>query len=291
MNTLTIGIIGGTGGMGRLFAPFFERRGHRVLIAGRRTALTYRQLAADSDIVIISTPQEAGIPIIRDIGPLLDENKLLMDFCSLKADIVDAMLTHSKAEVIGTHPLFGPFTTSFKRQNIIICPARGTAWINWCEETLRAEGACVSQMTPTDHDRHMAIVQGLTHFITICVGRTFMKLDMQPKAALHFATPLFRLNMDLVGRLFAQDPSLYSSLVSKNKNIDNILKVFFKAMDESRSALFDNRVDALAFLKEIRDFLGSFCEEALDESNLFLDALYQAEEDLLPGKKYNNETQ
>lgn len=275
----TIGIIGGTGGMGRLFEAFFQRSGYTVLIAGRRTELTYDELVRQSDVVVLSTPQEAAIPIIRDVGPLMTPDQLLMDFCSMKEKIVAAMIRHSAAQVIGTHPLFGPFTSSLANQNIIICPARGEDWVAWCRAALAREGAVVTAMDPAEHDRNMAVVQGLTHFITVCVGRTLMKLDKTPDEAMHYSTPLFRLNLDLVGRLFAQDLHLFSSLVTDNNNFPRVLQTFIDVMDESRKALFSTNNDQrIAFLADIRGFLGGFCEQALAESNQFIDALYAEEQ-------------
>ncbi len=276
---VTIGIIGGTGGMGRLFEGFFKRCGHRVLIAGRFTELTYADLARQCQVVILSTPLKAAIPIIQDIGPLLREDQLLMDFCSLKEAIVQAMLTHSAAQVVGTHPLFGPFTSSLKRQNIILCPARVKDWLDWCTTTFQQEGAIVTCMEAAEHDRNMAVVQGLTHFITICMGRTLMKLNIQPRESLRFATPLFRLKLDLIGRLFAQDLELFSSLVGENENVGPVLDTFFQVVDESRTKMFEDAGrDQIAYLQGIRDFLGDFCAQALKESNQFMETLYLQEE-------------
>lgn len=264
--------------MGRLFENFFKRGGQRVLIAGRKTDLTYAELARQSNVVILSTPLEAAVSIVAEIGPLLKEDQLLMDFCSLKELIVKAMLSHSSAQVIGSHPLFGPFTSSFKGQNIVICPVRGRDWIQWCETIFSREGAAVTRMDPAEHDQHMAVVQGLTHFITICMGRTLMKLEIHPGKSLKFATPLFRLNLDLIGRLFAQDLELFSSLINQNKNIHAILETFFAVLDESRTQLFGHPAgDRMAYLEEIRDFLGDFCATALSESNQFLEALHSRE--------------
>ena len=63
MKHVTIGIIGGTGGMGRWFEQFFMEKGHTVLIAGRTTELTYQELAVRSEVVILSTPLDAAVHI------------------------------------------------------------------------------------------------------------------------------------------------------------------------------------------------------------------------------------
>jgi prephenate dehydrogenase len=268
MDQVTIGIIGGTGGMGRLFEKIFVNSGHRVLIAGRKTELTYLQLVERSDIIILSTPEESSLDICDQIGPHIPEHKALMDFCSLKQRIVKKMAECTRAEVVGTHPMFGPFTESIKGQNIILCPARGERWYRWIETEFKKEGAVVSTMEPADHDKAMAVAQGLTHFLTICMGRTLQKLNMSPADAGPYSTPIFKLKNDLIGRLFAQDPDLYVTLVGENPYVADVLSTFMKSIDESQKALLSgNREVGLDFLRDIRDFLGDFCHQGLDESN------------------------
>lgn len=277
MNSVTIGIIGGTGGMGRLFQELFEKAGHRVLIAGRKTELSYGELARQSDVVILSTPVDVAIEICKTIGPVMTEHQLLMDFCSLKEDIMAAMLSGAgKAEVVGTHPMFGPFTESLDGQNIIICPGRGEKWRQWIESEFKKFGAEIRVMSPDVHDKNMAVVQGLTHLLTICTGRTLQKINMKPDEAVAFSTPIFRLNMDMIGRLFAQDLELYSVLVGKNRYVPEVIETFINAMEEGRKALLNGRPEqGIRFLEDIKTFLGDFCQEGLKQSNRYLRTRYK----------------
>ncbi len=271
MKNVTIGIIGGTGGMGKLFEKVFKNAGHTVLIAGRSTELTYTDLARQSDVTILSTPVSAVEEICKEIGPHIDEDKALMDFCSLKEDVVTSMVKHSKAEVVGTHPMFGPFTHSLEGQNIILCPGRGTKWLKWIEQEFKNENAVVSTMDPVDHDRTMAVAQGLTHLLTICMGRTLQKLGMSPSDAAPYSTPIFKLKNNLIGRLFAQDPYLYSTLVGDNKHVKDVLGMFLESLDEGKEAMLSDDIDqSVHFLNDIKSFLGDFCDQGLEESNKFM---------------------
>jgi len=164
---ISIGIIGGTGSMGRWFRDFFSDAGHMVLVSGRKTETTYTDIIRECVVVILSVPLDAAIEISGQIGPLMRKDQLLMDLCSLKEAVVKNMLGNTQAGVIGTHPLFGPFTESIKGQNVIICEGRGAYWLKWLEDEYTSKGAVVSLMDPALHDRHMAIVQGLTHFLSI----------------------------------------------------------------------------------------------------------------------------
>lgn len=257
--------------MGRLFEKVFLNRKHRVLVSGRSTELSSRQLALESDVVILSTPLGAALDICEEVGPLLDETKALMDFCSLKEDIVGKMVASTKAQVVGTHPMFGPHTESLKGQNIILSPGRGSEWLRWIEQEFKEEGAVVSLLDAAEHDRTMAVAQGLTHFITICMGRTLQKLNLSPRDTAPYSTPIFKLKNDLIGRLFAQDPELYSTLVGENRYVDEVLKTFMDSMEEgSRFMLSGDREASLDFLGEIKAFLGDFCDAGLKASNEIL---------------------
>lgn len=278
MNSLTIGIIGGTGGMGRWFEKYFTDKGHRVLIAGRKTALTYHDLAAQCRVVAISTPLQPALEIIASIGPVLRADQLLIDFCSQKEIIVGRMAAATAADVIGTHPMFAPNTPSIYGQNVIVCPARDRGgWLSWLEALFSADGGVVTRMDPGAHDKKMAMAQSLMHFMTLSFGRMLQHLEVTPPEAFRFATPIFRINIDLIGRLFSQDITLYAELVRNNKYAPEVLRQFSAAMDETRQAFFGgDEKQTLAYMKSIGAFFGEkFCDQALTETTRALSVMYQ----------------
>ncbi len=275
MDKITIGIIGGTGVMGCLFEREFLAAGFNVLIAGRKTRLTYKELCKRSQVVILSTPVKSAVEIAKKIGHLLKEDQLFMDFCSLKEDVVASMLENSCAEVCGTHPMFGPFVDSLKNQNVVICPGRGKKWHKWAENFFKARGAVVTVMDPLQHDKNMAVVQGLTHFLTISLGKLIQKNNILPDDISSCSTPIFRLKLDLVGRLFAQDTHLYSTLISENRHTQKVVDEFLNVFCETKEKLFVNNEDKkIEFLEEIKKYYGDFCDTALKESNEILNKLY-----------------
>lgn len=261
--------------MGRWFKDFFSAAGHRVLVSGRTTDITYSDVAKECDVVVLSVPLDAAVSISKEIGPLMQNDQLLMDMCSLKEEILKSMLDSTKADVVGTHPLFGPFIDSIKGQNVILCPGRGERWLEWIENEYTARGAIVCVMDTVIHDRHMAVVQGLTHFTTICMARTLQKINMDAGSVLSCSTPVFKINHNLIGRLFAQDIDLYKSLINKNKHFKDVLEVFISAMDEGKTALLSGQDESgTLFMENIREFFKDSCEDALKESNKIISALY-----------------
>jgi prephenate dehydrogenase len=185
------------------------------------------------------------------------------------------MLNSTKAQVCGTHPLFGPLTTSLENQNVVVCKGRGTQWLQWLEDELKAKGAVVTRMDPATHDRHMAVVQGLNHFLTICLARTLQRLEMRPQDALNYTTPVFRIKLDIIGRLFGQDLNLYPNLIKQNPHVPQAIETFLTALEECRVHFAsDSATGESPMMKEIHNFLKTFCPAGLKESNDLIKAIY-----------------
>jgi prephenate dehydrogenase len=259
---MKVGIIGGTGKMGRLFVPVFERAGFDVLVSGRKTTLKNADLAKACDIVIVSVPIRDTCRVIAEIAPLLSEDQLLCDFTSLKVRPVEAMLA-SKASVIGLHPMFGPTVTSLKGQTIIVCPVRADEFRT---ETLlrifREEGAACTITTPENHDRMVAIVQGLTHYVTLCMADTVRRLGMDIRATKEFTSPVYQIELGLMGRLLSQDAALYADILQQNPFVPGVLAGCRESAAELAEIVKDQDPEKFrAYFERNSRHLGNYCEE------------------------------
>ncbi|HAJ26509.1 MAG TPA: prephenate dehydrogenase/arogenate dehydrogenase family protein [Syntrophus sp. (in: bacteria)] len=239
-----IGIIGGTGGMGKWFASFFRQEGYSVQISGRNTGLAPRQMAEVCPVVIVSVPIAATDAVIREVGPCMPHDSLLMDLTSLKEAPVRAMLEVSVSEVIGLHPLFGPRVASLDGQNIAVCPGRGERWLPWLKDIMEKNGAHLVEATPEGHDKMMALVQGLNHFNTVVLGLTMAESGVSPEELRRFSTPALRERLDHLGRIFAH-PDLYAHLIADNPHTDKFLSLYGKNLDELRGLLHSGDMAAV----------------------------------------------
>lgn len=226
MNNFAIGIVGGTGGIGKWFAAFFKAEGHPVHVTGRSTGMPLPELAAACRVVIVSVPIAATAETIRRIGPHLSEESLLMDFTSLKEEPVREMQKATAAEVVGCHPLFGPDCPSLAGQNVILCPGRGERWLTLMKGLFTKGGARVTLTTPAQHDRMMSLVQGLTHLDTILMGLALRDSDVDPSELAAFSTPVFRTKQAIIDKVFGPQSGLYAALLSRNPNMHALLEIF-----------------------------------------------------------------
>ncbi|MDT8357423.1 MAG: prephenate dehydrogenase/arogenate dehydrogenase family protein [Methanomicrobiaceae archaeon] len=271
---MRVGIIGGYGGMGSLFAGIFARSGHEVLRSGRNTALSNTDLAAGCDLVMVSVPIRSTVAVIREIAPLLREDQVLCDLTSLKAAPVEAMLA-SRAEVIGLHPMFGPGVRSLQGQTIVATPSRcGDETLDLLLSIFRHEGARITITTPRHHDEVMAVVQGLAHFSTLSIAEAMRRLGADPLEMLAFTSPVYRIEMDLVGRILGQDAGLYGDILQCNPCVPDVLSAFAAAVASLKENVESRDPERFeAFFRDNRERFDSYIPQATAESEAIIEAL------------------
>jgi chorismate mutase/prephenate dehydrogenase len=276
LETQTIGIIGGEGGMGRSLQTLFSDLGHEVQSADLDTELRPEDVAATADVVVISVPIRETRAVIEKLGPLVRKDALLMDVTSIKTDPMEAMLASSKASVLGTHPMFGPGVNTYQGQRVVICPARGDEWLAWARQMFTARGLVITETTAAEHDSMMAIVQVLHHFKTQVLGLALSRTGTSLEDTLRFTSPAYLLETYVTGRHFAQAPELYGPIEMLNPDSEHVIDIFRGAAADLAKILANQ--DQAAFdrvFADVRAFFGEFTEEALEQSGFLIDRLVE----------------
>ena len=260
-----IGIIGGLGRMGRWFDRFFRDAGYRVLIADRNTAVTPRDIGLKCQVVILSLPMDVFPEVVAEIGPVVPEDAFVTDLCSLKKTQVQCMLDHCRCEVAGTHPLFGPGEGDIRGLRVAMCPGRGKRWFAWWEALLRKQGAETWIVSADEHDRIMAWVQAVNHFILLTLGRSLEEDGMDFHHLMRLGTPSFERQMRIVARLAHQDPELYATIQMANPYTEKALNTFLRHAQHIHDIITQG--DRKGFLSVFREVqrLGPILEGFADE--------------------------
>lgn len=252
MEKFPIGIIGGTGGIGRWFADFFMRRGCTVHVSGRSSGMAPDQIAGACPIVIVSVPIRETRRVIEAVGPHMPKDSLLADFTSLKADPVKAMLESSVSEVIGLHPLFGPGEASLSGLNIVLCPARGERWLPWLKTMFEKDGARLIEAKPEEHDEMIALVQGLNHLDTALFGMSIKGSGIGMNKLHHFATPIFNSRLEHIEKIFS-NPRLYAAILAFNPHLRKFIDTYQKNLSVLAGLIEAGDVESLeAILKRLQ---------------------------------------
>lgn len=257
-----IGIIGGTGRTGSQFARLFAEKGFTINVTGTETSDRNAEVLRTCDIVIFAVPLNNSAEIMeRECEGAVRTDQLILDVSSLKERQVKAML-RSKGEVIGMHPLFGPWTDP-RGQTIIVCPARcRSETVAALTELLEFLGMRVLRKTPQEHDRLMAVLQVLPHVKNLLVADVLRKLGADIAEIFETCTPAYELELNVVGRFLDDDPNLYGPIILDNPDTIPILEAFRSVLDECIA--MSKAKDLQRFTeryKQLQEFFGPFAAE------------------------------
>ena len=124
-------------------------------------------------VIILCVPISILKKVLVEIGPLLKQDRIVVDVCSVKVYPVQWMqaLLPESVSILATHPIFGPDSASdsLKGRKIFLSPIRiGQKPYQKIKSYLASKGLAIIESTPENHDEQIAISLALTHFI----GRT-----------------------------------------------------------------------------------------------------------------------
>ncbi|PSF38510.1 prephenate dehydrogenase [Aphanothece hegewaldii CCALA 016] len=286
-----ITIIGGCGKMGLFFGQQLSHNQCFVNNLGRDWS-NAPQLLGQADLVLIAVPIEQTLAVVEKASQFLDPSTVLVDLTSIKTPIVSAMLSHHPGPVLGLHPMFGPGVQSFLGQNVIVCPGRNLEACQWFLDFIEEKGGKLSFCTPEEHDRMMASVQAVRHFVAFSLGVFIAEEGIDLDRTLNFASPLYRMQLDMVSRLFAQDSSLSFKLMLGTPQHQNAIARLDATIRRVAQMLKQNDQAALQKTFETtRSIFGQDAHRALSESNYLIDRLssFLAAQEVTPKNPINQE--
>ena len=278
--------------MGGWFAKFFKQNGADVRIVDRsaKTPEIASSLGVDfmhvdilsqhcpsditeditdTDVLIISVPIDITCNVIEAVGNRMKDGTLLMDLTSVKREPVRKMLecTKDNVEILSIHPMFGPTAKSIRNQTVIFIEISGR-WGKLCDEIeniFERKGARIVFMSAEEHDRTMAVIQGLSHFVLLSYGITLQNLNFNVEHAREMS-PLYEIFTDFVGRILHQDPELYAN-IQMNLDMKEIHEKFIAAAKMLSSSVLNKDEEKFKniFLNARKHFGNT--EKALKESD------------------------
>lgn len=267
-------VVGAGGGMGSLYSRIIEQTGHRIHKIDKHNWHELEAIAPRLDLAIISVPINKTVKVIRRLAPKLHEKTVLADFTSNKQEPIDAMMQAHDGPVLGLHPMHGPDVHNLSKQLMVYCPARQEDQSGWFIDQCRLWGMRVIEADAEKHDHVMHLVQGLRHFVALLHGSFMKTYDLKPKDILDYSSPIYRAEIMMTGRIFAQSAELYADIVFANEERRQLLLRFIEHNDKLAEMV--KKDDKEGFIREfeaVTDFFGSFATQALEESGYLINRL------------------
>ncbi len=267
-------IVGIKGGMGSLYARILKQSGHHVYGIDKHNWYELEEIAPKLDLAIVSVPINATIDVIDRLAPKLDEHTALADFTSNKTAPIKAMQKVHDGPVIGLHPMHGPDVQDVSKQLMVVCPVQEAEQSQWVIDQARLWGMRIVEADPEKHDHVMHLVQGLRHFIALLHGSFMKTYDLKPQDILNYSSPIYRAELMMTGRIFAQSAELYADIVFSTKERRQLLLNFIDHNQKLAKMVRENNREG--FIKEfeaVTDFFGRFATQALEESGYLINRL------------------
>uniref|UniRef100_A0A7C3YBU0 Prephenate dehydrogenase n=1 Tax=Geoglobus ahangari TaxID=113653 RepID=A0A7C3YBU0_9EURY len=198
-------LIFGYGGMGKLFRDFFESRGYKVSsydIDKRKSDADLSEIE-NFDVIFLCVPMDSIEEAVNEIAKRT-KKPLVVDISTLKSYSIPH-LRKAGLDFLSIHPMFGP-DSEIGLSNIIIVERSGREEEEIILNEFKKAGAVLSQIDPEFHDKKMAEIQGVAHFLLILFA---YYLRDKFKDEFNYASPIFLVMHKLASRILNQDWRLY----------------------------------------------------------------------------------
>ena len=263
-------IIGGQGQLGRLFGQMFGLSGYRVETLEQGDWPRADEILSRAGLVMVAVPIDITCQVIDRLGKL-PADCLLVDVTSVKSAPLEHMLAVHQGPVLGLHPMFGPDVASLAKQVIVCCQGRDPAASQWLLDQMTIWGARLQQVEAKAHDEAMTLIQALRHFATFAYGWHLSREQANIDRLLNLSSPIYRLELAMVGRLFAQDPHLYADIILSSPQNLAMIRRYYQNFGEALGLL--ERGDRAGFIdafSQVSGFFGEHADQFLRESRMLL---------------------
>ena len=225
----------GLGAFGQLMvrhlAPYFHIKACDPSQVARRFArrhairLVDARECASCPIVVLAVPVATLHGVATGIAGTLRPGTIVLDVASVK--VKPAVWLQQElpdyVDIICTHPLFGPQSArdGIAGREIAVCPVRSRRTrrvVQFLEHTLKLR---VSLTSPAQHDRDVAVVQGLTHLIAKVINQ------MGPIPQGHH-TMSFDCLMQAVDMVRNDSDELFLAIERDNPFAADVRRTFFR---------------------------------------------------------------
>lgn len=205
VNDVTISIVGGTGGMGKLFAKIFKNYAKEVIICSRNIVKANKvakrlnvsawplEECNKADVVMVSIPIEKTYKVCKEISEKMKKGTLLIELSSVKRGIADKLskdLKEKGINYLSLHPLFGPRIRSLRGKKIVTIRSNENIKAKKILRFFVLKKATVIESNVEEHDKFMAAIQVAHHFMYL--GYLTMEKYYDINSMKEFATESFK---------------------------------------------------------------------------------------------------
>ncbi|MEM4616855.1 MAG: prephenate dehydratase [Archaeoglobaceae archaeon] len=253
-------LIYGVGDLGALLKDFFYSKGYYVKGYDVDQRKRETNSISEFDVIFVCTPMGEIRNALAHIRSEAKKNALLVDVASVKSVSISEF-EKSGFDFLSIHPMFGK-DSDMALANIIVIHESGREEEKIILNEFIKSGALITKMNAEEHDKAMAKIQGLTHFLLLAFA------DLSEGVS--YGTQIYNILRKLSARFLAQNWEM-CYLIQKNaekdreefvskilalneaiKDKEKFRRIFLKLREKSESA--ENSELLLEICKITKDF-------------------------------------
>lgn len=257
---MTISVIG-LGLLGGSFALALKAKYHSLKVIGVDTnaqhceqaralgladeILPLEEAVRQAELVVLATPVNAILQLIKPVLDYLPERATLIDLGSTKEQICKAVEEHAKrGQFVATHPIAGTeysgpeaaFSSLLRQKTMIICEGEKSHShaLQFVEEICRALEMELRYMSASEHDLHLAYVSHLSHISSFALSITVLDKEKDQKDIFDMAGSGFSSTV----RLAKSSPQMWAPIFTQNtRNVSEALASYIRQLQQFKKAI------------------------------------------------------
>ena len=211
--------------------------------------------------IILSVPVGAIKDLLPQILDLTQDHQFIVDFGSTKSTICQAVAHHQyRSRYLAAHPIAGTeysgpsaaFAGLYEGKTMITCESDKTDAdvLNTFREWCALSNMKLVEMTPENHDKHLAYISHLSHVIAYSLSNAVLEKERDDNLILELAGSGFASTV----RLAKSSPEMWTSIFLENQKplLDAVENLLEKIGAIKASLATDDRKALNDFLEEGR---------------------------------------
>ena len=221
-------------------------------------ALPLEEAVKQSDLIYVSIPVDATIPVMLQVMDLLTDKQIVADAGSTKFALCDALKDHPmRKRFVATHPMWGTEYSgpeaavrgAFAGRACVICEKEksDTTAIDTIENIYKALGMHIIYMDAANHDVHAAYVSHISHITSFALANTVLEKEKEEDAIFEMAGGGFESTV----RLAKSNSAMWAPIFMQNK--ENVLDVLNEHISQLRKFKASLEKENMEYLIELME--------------------------------------
>ena len=249
-----IAIIGAGGDMGYWFSKYFNKK-HKILSLydirpisqkppnNAIICTNIRDCVKTADLVLVCVPVKNTPQTIEECASKMKSGAILAEISSVKRGSFKALQKIPTGIIpLCIHPMFGPGRMDLKQTKILMIPVSNEQNELKILNNLFGGSLITVIRNSSVHDRLIAIVLGLTHFVNIIFANFLSKQDFSYLNEI--AGTSFEMQSLLITSILTEQPALVADLLIENRSVKMYIQSYLREANKVAKMVFEgNDVD------------------------------------------------